>query len=378
MRVGLFVDALSPVRTGIGRYCWELTRGLPNDPRVTSVSYLLGDEIVSDPARMLQPAGREPRWRRALTNLRPKKPASASSFEVLHSPNYFIPDWAGCGIATIHDLSVFRYPETHPAERISAFERQFSNTLEKASHLIVDCETIRREVIDYTGFAPDRVTAIALGVDETFQPVAKRGRDPILRKYGLPLDGYGLTLAALEPRKRIDRLISAWSLLPKALLSRFPLVIAGASGWKNERLQRQMACASGEGWLIPLGFVPEQDLAAIYSGAKLFVFPSLYEGFGLPPLEAMATGVPSIVAAQSCLPEVTRGAAMEIDPEDVPAFALAIQNALEDDEWRRNATELGLKVAGSYTWRRCVDETVDLYERCIGVMSDRASQSAMI
>jgi len=296
----------------------------------------------------------------------------------VHSPNYFIPEWVDCGIATIHDLSVFRYPETHPAERITAFERQFSKTLEKASHLIVDCETIRRELIEYTGFTPDRVSAIALGVDEAFQPVAKEDRTAILNKYGLPMDGYGLTLAALEPRKRIDRLISAWSLLPKALLSRFPLVVAGATGWKNEQLRRQIERAAAEGWLIPLGFVPEQDLPGIYSGAKIFVFPSLYEGFGLPPLEAMATGVPTIVAAQSCLPEVTRGAAMEIDPEDVPAFALAIQNALEDDGWQRNAIARGLEVAGSYTWRRCVNETVELYERCIGVMSDPAGRSAII
>ncbi len=252
MRVGLFVDALSPVRTGIGRYCWELSRGVPTDPRVTSVSYLLGDQFVDDPARLVRPAERERRWRRALKNFRGRKRASASTFDIVHSPNYFIPEWVDCGIATIHDLSVFRYPETHPAERITAFERQFSKTLEKASHLIVDCETIRRELIEYTGFTPDRVSAIALGVDEAFQPVAKEDRTAILNKYGLPMDGYGLTLAALEPRKRIDRLISAWSLLPKALLSRFPLVVAGATGWKNEQLRRQIERAAAEGWLIPL------------------------------------------------------------------------------------------------------------------------------
>jgi alpha-1,3-rhamnosyl/mannosyltransferase len=285
--------------------------------------------------------------------------------DILHSPNYLLPDWAEGGIITVHDLSVFRYPETHPAERIASFEARFQTSLDRAQHLIVDCETIRREVIEFTGLKPSQVTAIPLGISPSFRPVSMEDRIPVLRSYGLPLGGYGLTLAALEPRKRIDRLMVAWRSLPKGVRNQFPLVVAGAAGWKNEALQQELDRGAGEGWLIPLGFVPEADLPSVYAGARIFAFPSLYEGFGLPPLEAMATGVPTIVASQSCLPEVTRGAAMEVNPDDVEGFAQSIQRALEDNGWRSRAIIDSIEVARSYTWDKCIDNTVDLYERCI-------------
>ena len=379
MRIGFFVDALSPSLTGIGRYCWELARGLPHDPRVGSISHFIGDRRVADPSALLRPGRRSPPWRRALKRLlrsgSPPAPAP-SQFDVLHSPNYFLPEWVEQGIATVHDLSVFRYPETHPPERVRSFEEQFQRTLERAAHVIVDCETIRREVIEYTGFRADRVTAIPLGVSRSLQPVPAEERTPVLQKYGLPLDGYGLTLAALEPRKRIDRLIAAWERIPLPLRAKYPLVVAGAAGWKNDELRQQMDRASADGWLIQLGFVPEAELPAIYSGARLFAYPSLYEGFGLPPLEAMATGVPTIVAVQSCLPEVTKGAAMEIDPEDVPGFSLAIQRALEEEDWRVQAMTRGIEVARGYSWERCIKATVDTYAACAGAPSVQGLESA--
>lgn len=114
---------------------------------------------------------------------------------------------------------------------------------------------------------------------------------------------------------------------------------------------------------MTLGFVPEEHLPALYSGAALFVYPSVYEGFGLPPLEAMATGVPVVVASGSCLREVTRGAAMLAEPDDVTGFTRAIQEALEDETWREEAISAGIQVAAGYTWANCIDKTVDVYQR---------------
>ncbi|WP_246444477.1 glycosyltransferase [Sphingomonas sediminicola] len=150
-----------------------------------------------------------------------------------------------------------------------------------------------------------------------------------------------------------------------------PLAIAGASGWKNETLHDEIREGTREGWVIPLGFVPDEDLPALYSGSTLFVFPSIYEGFGLPPLEAMASGVPTMVASSSCLEEVTKGAAMLCQPDDIDAFADDIARALEDEPWRQRAISAGIQVVKDYTWERCVDETVGVYQQVMGKLADR-------
>jgi alpha-1,3-rhamnosyl/mannosyltransferase len=291
--------------------------------------------------------------------------ARALRSTLVHGPNYFLPAGTQIGVITIHDLSVFRYPEFHPAERVSDFERNLKRSVDNSDQLITDCETIRQEVIEFAGLAPERVTAVPLGISEVFRPMPLEECAPVLRQYGLPLTGYGLSLSTLEPRKRIDRLLRAWRELPRSIRDRYPLVIAGASGWNNQELHEQIGAAAGEGGVLPLGFVAEADLPAIYSGAVLFAYPSVYEGFGLPPLEAMASGVPVIVAADSCLPEVTRGAAMVADPDDIAEFARTLLRAIEDDTWRSEAVSGGINVAAGYTWARCIDETVAVYQQVI-------------
>lgn len=285
--------------------------------------------------------------------------------DVMHGPNYMLPDWAERGVVTIHDLSIFRFPEMHPPERVHSFEQGMRHSVERAEHLITDCETIRAEVIQFTGIAPDRVTAVPLGVASSFRPMSPADCAPVLHRYRLPATGYALTLSSLEPRKRIDRILAAWRALPLALRQRFPLAIAGASGWMNEALHDEIGRAAAEGWAIPLGFVPEEDLPALYAGASLFLYPSVYEGFGLPPLEAMRSGVPTVVAGGSCLAEVTKSAAMLVDPDDIDGFVFAITRALGDEEWRRTAISSGIQVAEGYTWEACVDKTVDVYQRVV-------------
>lgn len=368
VRVALTIEALSPQLTGIGRYCWELAQGLPVHRDVQSTAYYVGTEWIVDPSRCLMPARQTPRWSRALMATvrkaqRRRKPDPVA--DIVHGPNYLLPDWADHGIVTVHDLSVFRFPEMHPVDRVTQFEREFQRTLDRTTQIITDCETIRREVIELTGFPADRVNAVPLGIGSEFRPRDETERLPVLRKHQLPLTGYGLTVSSLEPRKQIDRLLAAWSEIPRPLRDHYPLVIAGAKGWHNDQLHSMIAKGQSEGWAIPLGFVSDADLPAIYAGASLFVYPSIYEGFGLPPLEAMASGVPTIVAAASCLPEVTKGGAQLVQPEDIDSFATAIAQSLEDTDWRSQAASRGIHVAGSYSWQSCVDQTVQVYEKAI-------------
>lgn len=377
MRIGLAVDALAPELTGIGRYCWELAQRLPASGRLEDISFWRGNDRVSRPADLVQgiaPARPSRPWivRRArrlalrlgLRDERadwPKRPG----FDAFHAPNFLLPPWVERGVVTVHDLSVIRFPETHPPERVRAHAEQFADTLRRASHVITPSRTVRDEFLRFSGFAEHRVIAVPMGIAAHYRTWPPELRNPVLQRLGLPTGGYGLTVSALEPRKRIDRLIAAWRLLPTALRDRCPLVIAGAPGWMNADLRAQIDQAAGEGWLIPLGYVAESDMPALYSGAAVFSYPSLYEGFGMPPIEAMASGVPTVVASSSCLPEVTAGAAMLVDPEDIDGFAHALEQSLTDESWRTASIARGLTVAGGYTWEATVAATLDVYGRAL-------------
>jgi alpha-1,3-rhamnosyl/mannosyltransferase len=285
--------------------------------------------------------------------------------DVFHSPNFFLPPYADNGVVTIHDLSVFKFPETHPIERIKAYEKSFDQSLRRAAQLITGSETTRLEIISYLNWPADRITAIHHGVSSLFVPSTLEKCGPILSPYGLRFGAYSLCVSTIEPRKSIDSLLKAYGRLPQAILSAFPLVLVGGKGWRSEHLHALINAAQHEGWLHYLEFVDETDLPAIYAGAHLFIYPSIYEGFGLPVAEAMASGVPVITSGRSALPEIAAGAARLIDPEDTDAFFAAIEESIVDKDWRQQAIKNGLVVAKKYDWDRCTKQTLNVYMKCV-------------
>ncbi|MDI1297048.1 MAG: glycosyltransferase family 1 protein, partial [bacterium] len=182
-------------------------------------------------------------------------------------------------------------------------------------------------------------------------------------RYALRPQGYALCVSTVEPRKRIAELLHAWERLPLSVRQRWPLMVTGGNGWLSDTVQESMEKGARAGWVRYLGFVPDEDLPLLYAGAALFVYPSVYEGFGLPPVEAMASGVPVVVANASCMPEVTGGAAMLVSPENVEDFTQRLEQSLVDTAWRDRARNAGLAVAGGYSWDRCARETVALYHQ---------------
>jgi alpha-1,3-rhamnosyl/mannosyltransferase len=172
----------------------------------------------------------------------------------------------------------------------------------------------------------------------------------------------------LEPRKKISELLATWRNLPLSVRDAYPLVLCGGAGWQNAHLYDQIRNAVAEGWLRYLGFVDERQLAALYAGAAVFVYPSTYEGFGLPPLEAMASGVPIMVARRSCLPEVCGDAARYFDPDDGEDFVSALKECLLDRQWKEQSVRLGLDRARRYSWDRCIDGTVAIYLKVAGAL----------
>lgn len=364
MDVALWVDALQPSLTGIGRYTLELLRGLPADGRIASLAAFGRAQILADPEQLLRGESPKPaaklvrRWRRW-------QDRRAVSRMLFHGPNYFLPRFAEHGVITVHDLSVLKFPETHPAERVAQFERELGSSLARASHIITDTETVRREVIEHLGATPAKVTAVPLGISPVFRPRSAGDLSAALAHYDLKPGSYGLCVSTLEPRKKIDRLLSAWRRLPVLTRDNFPLVLIGASGWRNESLKAAIEAGSAEGWLRCLGYVPESDLPCLYAGSRLFAYPSTYEGFGFPPLEAMASGVPAVVSNRSCLPEVCGDAALYIDPDDEDAFLATLHLGLEEEAVRATLIQAGIERAASYTWSRCIERTVDVYSRVL-------------
>lgn len=365
VNIDLGVEALSPQLTGIGRYTLELMRGLRSCPDIGHFRMLYQNHPLADAECLLSEEApyrrkRVGKWKRlankAQSMLAPRK-------RLYHGPNFMLPTDVECGIITVHDLSVYKFPEMHPPERIAHFERDFSRSINQALHVITDTEKVRQELLEFVDIPEEHITAVHLGVNTAYRPDRHTDGSVNYRSYGIDPGRYILLVATFEPRKRIDAALTAFHLLPESVKRRYPLVLAGAKGWQNDALHEMMTRDEAKGYVRFLGFVPEDQLPGIYSGARLFLYPSIYEGFGLPPIEAMASGVPVIVSDRSCLPEVTRGAAMMIDPDDIEEFAAAISRGLEDDVWRNGAIDLGLKVAAGYSWSRCIQNTVDVYKK---------------
>jgi alpha-1,3-rhamnosyl/mannosyltransferase len=357
------VDALTPALSGIGRYTWELTQRLAQSANFARVRYYRNEQWIKVPAALLgtpplskKRGIRPPRWAKNLYWQRTCRE------QVFHTPNYLLPRYAENGVITVHDLSVFKFPETHPVARVRQFEKSFQQSLNIAAHLITDSEVTRQEVMAHFGWPSERISAIHLGVTSAYAPRSAAQLTPLLQHYGLSADGYTLCVSTIEPRKRIDHLITAYAQLPQELRTAYPLVLIGGKGWQSEVLHAQIVMAQQAGWLHYLGFVDEADLPALYAGARLFIYPSIYEGFGLPVAEAMASGVPVITSNRSTLPEISAGAALLIDPDDIDAITTAIEFALLDEPWRQAHITAGLNIAARYSWDTCFQKTCAVYQ----------------
>ncbi len=234
--------------------------------------------------------------------------------------------------------------------------------IERASLIIAISEATRQEVIQTFQLPPERVHTVLLGVDSIYHPRTREELSPVLAQFDLQVGGYTFFVSTIEPRKNLRNLIAAYRLLPLDVRMKTPLVLVGGSGWQSEEIHIDIKAASDEGWLKYLGFVEQKHLPAFYAGARLFAYPSWYEGFGLPIAEAMASGVPVLTSDNSSMPEVAAGAALLVDPANVEDIRNQLYKGLHDEEWREFAVKRGLQRAAELTWDACVDNTVKAYQ----------------
>ncbi len=376
MRIAFNATALLSPLTGIGQYAFELAQRLRADASLAPYFFYANGwsrEVRSAPL----PAARVvlPLIRRFLPNsyaisrhvqgeyfkhgVRQHKP------DVYHEPNFLPFEFEGPTVTTVHDLSWIRHPEAHPKERVKAMNRYFEPCLRRSDLVLTDSEFVRQEVIEMFRVAPDRIRAIGLGASAVFRPMQAMQTQPLMQRLGLTHGCYLLAVGTLEPRKNLASAIRAYAGLPLAMQERVPLVLAGMKGWHTDALEREMAPLVQSGRLRVTGYLEREDLAALTAGATAMVYPSLYEGFGLPPLEAMACGVPAIVSRGGSLPEVVGDAGMQVESKDIDGLREAIRRMIEDVAMRQTFREKALVRATHFSWDRCAQETLAAYRDAI-------------
>jgi len=377
--------SINPVRfplTGIGRYTFELAQNLKKLPQIEELMFFSGSRFVRDLPETTQFSGHtsstSANFRRAILKSRVAvkiyrtTSALANRYalrghasHVFHGPNFYLPPFDGPSVCTFHDLSVFTWAHCSPPERVRFMRKEIALTLKRADMLITDSEYTRQEIASYFSWPLEKIRAVSLACSSDFRPRTADELSPTLRKHGLSPGGYSLFVGTIEPRKNLDVLLDAYALLPQSMRQQWPLVLIGYRGWRSEKLHARIEAAVTEGWMHHLGFVDSNELPLLYAGARVFVFPSLYEGFGLPVLEAMASGIPVVCSNSSTLPEVTGDAAAMCEPQDVDTLSRLIATGLEDEIWRGEAKSKGLLQASSFSWRRCAEETAAVYREVI-------------
>lgn len=280
----------------------------------------------------------------------------SAGHDLYHEPSTLGLDFDGPTVLTVHDLSWIRHPETHPPARVRELEKRFAPGLERATRVITGSEFVKREISDAFAYPGERITVIPHGRDPLFHPRDAQATRAVRDRYQLVHGGYFLCVGTLEPRKNIRLAIEGHARLPADVRDRFPLVMAGLEGW-GEGVRGGNA--------IRAGYLEREDLACLTAGALALVYPSRYEGFGLPPLEAMACGVPPITSNASSVPEVVGDAGVTIDPDDTAAMTEAMRSLATDSARRALLAERAVARAGAFTWQASARATAATYERAV-------------
>jgi glycosyltransferase involved in cell wall biosynthesis len=261
-------------------------------------------------------------------------------------------------VYTLYDLSLIKYPEEHPRERVWFFNLFFKRRLPYAAHIITISEFIRAEMLNELPLAPEQITAIPLAPDTSFFPRQHEDIAKMLDFKNLPKE-YILFVGTLEPRKNLSILIKALALTT----SKIPLILVGWHGWGDKKWSQDIQSLGLEGRVYRTGYIDEETLACLYSGARIFIYPSFYEGFGLPVLEAMSCGCPVICSRAASLPEVAGEAALLFDPHSPRDLAQAIEQLLGSDELRRTLAEQGMKRTRAFSWDNTAAKTLDVFKQ---------------
>ena len=287
--------------------------------------------------------------------------------DVFHSVNAVaLPQRGGRRVVTVHDLTCIDFPQFHTLARRVLFRFGLYRAVRLADAIIVHSTAIKRDIEQRVGSRRAAIHVVPSAAGPQFVPLAPAETEPVVRRYGLAYREYLLFVGNIEPRKNLLGLLRAYETLRRKRRHAPALVIAGGAGWKNRAILDAVAASPYTADIRIVGYVPEAELAALMNGALAFVYPSLYEGFGLPPLEAMACGTPVITSNRSSLPEVVGAAALLVDPEDTRDLADAMARLVDEAPLREELRERGLERARAFSWQRTAELTSAVYESVAG------------
>jgi glycosyltransferase involved in cell wall biosynthesis len=371
MHIGVDLTALLPRITGVDQYLLHIVRGLARIDARNRYTVFVNreDRKLFDglpPNFAVRSASLRPRpLRLGFQQLVLPAAALALRLDVLHAPSFFLPLWRGRGkqLLSVHDMTSFTHPQLHtPLRRSRAYLAGVEASIRRADLVSVPSEFVADEVKRIVrSIGPERVRVVRYGIGEEFTPRASDEVAAVRERLHLP-DRYILFVGTIQPRKDLDVVVEAYRRLVASGEDETHLVLAGQLGWGyRELLQRLAAPEFRERVHLP-GYVSSDDLPALYAGAALFVYPSRVEGFGFPPLEAMATGTPVIASDTSSLAENLSGAAELVRVADAEAWFGALERLLDDVGLQERLRESGLRRAKEFTWERTARETLACYE----------------
>ncbi len=371
MRVLINTECTAGPLAGIGHYTNQLVR---------SVRANAGADVIDTfPGFWLRQA------RRVWTGLRPWLTSSSASggisavhqaghlllkgrmtaacrrgnYDLYHEPNSIPLTDEVPVVATLHDMSVLLHPEWHPVERVAHYNRCFSKGMAGCLHFLTDSRCIREEVLQVLGLPPERVTHVPLGIRPNMAPLPAAAVSATLRRLQLP-PNYLLHVGTIEPRKNLQTLLRAYVELPAAVRERYPLLLVGGWGWNSADVRELLNDAQHRG-VRHLGYVDEKHLPALYNGARALVFPTFYEGFGLPALEMLACGGVVLGSTAKALVEAVGGHAHLIDPHDQNGWTQAMLRVTTDAEWWLQLRTDARAAPPPYTWDQCAINTLAVY-----------------
>lgn len=278
---------------------------------------------------------------------------------VFHSPNYLLPPFNGPTVVTIHDLSIQRFPQFHPAKRVSLLDARIAKAAASATHIITDSACVKTEIIEHFGVDESRVTAIPLAADERFRPRSEEDCRSVLDAFKIRYEKFYLFAGTIEPRKNVIRICMAYKALRAAGRVDWPIIFVGGAGWKSEAEHRAIQSLVERGWAQYLGFVDENTLPILYSAAGALMFPSIYEGFGLPALEAQQSGTRVITSAGSAMAEFSGEHDLLVEPQEVDSLMEAMTTVVELQSANSGQP---LRCGGSgLSWQKTAQLTADVY-----------------
>jgi alpha-1,3-rhamnosyl/mannosyltransferase len=372
MRVVLNGLAALKPRTGVGHHVAELAREL-HSLHPGRVWVYPGERWPRPAARAGGRGSHESGLRsvvkgaakavgRAALGLHFNAVAGRRGFDLYHEPNFLPFPSHLPTVVTVHDLSAVRYPQWHPADRAAQHRRRLAASVRRAAHVITVSDAVRAEVLAEFGVPADRVTTVHNGVGPQFRPLPPADVAAVVARLDLP-DRFFLCVGTVEPRKNLGVAMTAFADLPAAVRRDCPLVLAGPWGWRADAERELFERVAGPAGAVHLGYVADADLPALYNAAAGLVYPSWYEGFGMPPTEMLACGGAVLASTAAAVREVCGGHAESIDPADADGWRAAMLRLATDPGYRDRFRAGGPAQAARFTWQRAARETWAVYER---------------